>query len=107
VTFNDGTKKGTIRIYDLAAAQILGTDLDNTFTNNMYCGTSNFNVARRSENSGRDFWGDIDEAVVFNDVLSAAEIDQIRSGTFGGEAPPAASGGAGWPVLLHHWYRRR
>lgn len=87
VTYDDATKAATIRIYDANAAAILGTDVDTTTTANMYAGNSAFQIGRRTNNTGRDITGLLDEAVIFNDVLSAAEIDSIRAGTFPSAAP--------------------
>lgn len=102
VTFNDSTKKGTIRIWDETGQQIVGTDLDNTFTNNMYCGDSEFQIGRRCNNTGRDFWGDIDEAVVFNDVLTTEQIDMIRNGTY-----PTGGEETSIPIFMHHYRSQR
>lgn len=89
VTFQDSDKSYRIRIWDDNAGAILGSDATGTATNNMYVGASCFTIGT-GLNSGACLGGERDEIVVFNDVLTTGEIDQIRAGTYGAAASTAA-----------------
>lgn len=73
-----------IRIWDDTAGAIVGVDKTGIASDiciaagNLYLGYSSTVLT---------LGGNLDEVVVFNDVLSVAEIDAIRAGTFGGGAP--------------------
>lgn len=73
-----------IRIWDDTAGAILGVDKTGNsiipFINNvdLYLGYT-----------ANSLNGNEDEVLIFNDVLSIAEIDAIRQGTYGGGAPAA------------------
>jgi len=90
-TFDDVTHAWALYSWDGATAYTSS----GTFTNQIYLGTQAFAVAANSDGAFR-FDGLIDETVVFNDILTSAEIDQIRGGTYG-----ASSNINNW------WWRRR
>ena len=78
-TFQDSDKSWRIRIYDEDAATT--TETTGTATNNINVENADFEIGRYT--SAGYVNGRIDEVVVFKDILSAAEIDQIRQGIFG------------------------
>jgi len=65
-----------VRIWDNTAKAILGTDLVKMFSQNM-----SFTNAPVTIGGSMD--GLIDEMVVFNDILTVAEMDKIRQATYG------------------------
>jgi hypothetical protein len=77
VTFEDSSKAYLIRVYDYTAATAYTAS--GTTTNNINVATGVLSLSSAAQYDGR-----VDELVVFNDILSAAEIDQIRGGTYGG-----------------------
>ena len=87
-TFNNTTKTWKLRVWDDTAGSVV-LDASGTATNNI--AITNAAVAiGASLTSGtpeRYFDGLIDEVVVFRDILTTGEIDQIRSGTYSGPAP--------------------
>lgn len=86
-TFNNSTRAWQFVVWDdTASSKIVNTS--GTATNNM-----NVDDALHMIGVGRyttgfdDYWdGKIDELVVFKNILSTSEIDQIRAGTFGSPA---------------------
>jgi len=91
-TYNDSTKGWKLRIWDDTAGALLGgAEATGTTTNNMYCGSANFQIGTNQIGSVCAS-GQRDEVVIFDDILTSAEIDQIRAGTYGGGAPPATAG---------------
>ncbi len=85
ITFNSASKAYRIRIWDATANAILGTDLTGTATHNV---TFDAGEVRIGQSAGRSTYnynldGMLDEFVVFNDILTSAEIDKIRQGTYG------------------------
>jgi hypothetical protein len=76
VTYDYSTRKVHIRIWDNTAKAILGTDLVKMFSQNM-----SFTNAPVTIGGSMD--GLIDEMVVFNDILTVAEMDKIRQATYG------------------------
>jgi hypothetical protein len=86
VTYQDSDKSYKIRIWDDTAGALLGgAEVTGTTTNNI-------NVENAMWAIGSDTYfndsmgGQRDEVVVFDDILSSAEIDQIRAGTYGAAA---------------------
>jgi hypothetical protein len=84
-TFDDSDKSYRIRIWDDNASAILGSDLTGTATNNINVEDG---VLRFMGTWGGSptFDGHLDEVVVFKDILTTEEIDQIRGGTYGATA---------------------
>ena len=95
VAFQDSDRSYRIRIWDDNASDFLNSDITGNFTNNITIEDAPMfiNNLEASETSG---FGDcrMDEIVVFKDVLSTSEIDQIRAGTYG------AAGGISIPVVM-------
>ena len=71
-------------VYTASATNAAGLDVDDARLFGL--GTASYN---RGEVASRDtFDGYIDEAAVFNDILTADEIDEIRNGTYGASTGP-------------------
>ena len=92
VTYDGGDYSYRLRVWDESAQQILGTDLVGTGID-PFVGNGEVTL---SANDVSTFWnwiGNLDEVVVFNDVLTVNEIDQIRAGTYGagGNVVPLAA----------------
>ena len=99
ITYDGPTKAYRIRVWDETGGS--ATETTGTATNAMNIENGTFGVMNQNvgDSTPGDSWalrGYIDEVVVFNDVLTADEIDQIRGGTYG-----AATGTSDW------WWRRR
>jgi hypothetical protein len=85
VTFNNVSKAYRIRIWDATANAIVGTDLTGTAAHNVVIDAGEVRIGH---SAGRITYlynldGMLDEFVVFNDILTTAEIDKIRQGTYG------------------------
>jgi len=85
ITFDNASKAYRIRIWDATASAILGTDKTGTAVHNVVIDTGEVRIGH---SAGRDRFnfnldGTLDEFVVFNDILTSAEIDKIRQGTYG------------------------
>ena len=95
VTYDGSTRAYRIRVWD---------DTGSSVTESTGTGAQTMNIEDeefRLDNLGSSSWGLVgylDECVMFNDVLTSDEIDEIRNGTYG-EA--ASTGTSNW------WYRRR
>lgn len=89
-TYNGSTKAWRIRVWDDTASSVAET----TGTGSQTIDSSNtepfslFNAY--SWVYGNGFEGYLDEAVLFNDILTADEIDEIRQGTYGASSPSAS-----------------
>ncbi len=87
VTYRDDTKAYVMRVYDYTAAAVVFTMTGN--------GTADVQVTEQDLRIGYPNVGDsfpsmwLDEVVVFGDLLSTDEIDQIRAGTYIMELPHA------------------
>ncbi|HNS20344.1 MAG TPA: pre-peptidase C-terminal domain-containing protein [Sedimentisphaerales bacterium] len=83
VTYQDSNRTFRINVYDADA----GTTLSNrtgTMTYNISVTDAGVYIGARSDlSANRYFDGLLDEMVVFNDILTTAEIAQIRAGTYG------------------------
>ncbi len=92
-TYQDSDKSYHIRVWDQTASTVY--DKTGTATANV---TLNANALKFASwtNVNQLLAGTFDEIAVFNDILTTAEIDQIRGGTFG-----ATSSVNNW------WWRRR
>ncbi|MBE3092819.1 MAG: LamG domain-containing protein [Chloroflexi bacterium] len=91
VTYDgDGDDGYRIRIWDDTAGAILGTDKTGT-ASDIFIGVASFALGYGNTATLN---GNLDEVVVFNDVLSVAEIDAIRAGTYG------AAAGTTYPIAL-------
>lgn len=86
VAVDGATGNYRIRIWDDTAGAILGTDKTGTAANALYLNTRVFAIGSRAGSPWLD--GLLDEVAVFNDVLSATEIDAIRAGTYAAGSTP-------------------
>ena len=82
--YNVPAREYRIRIWDDTAGSILGVD-GTGLPIDINISATPFTLS----DSANSLDGNLDEVVVFDDVLSVAEIDQIRSGTYGAAPPPA------------------
>ena len=92
VTYDVATKAYRIRVYD-ADADTVSEGTGNS-TNSMSTGDYRVGLGVYGPTSGT-LEAKIDEMVIFNDLLTADEIDEIRSGTYNEGAPASTA-----PVLL-------
>jgi len=84
ITFDNNDKSYRIRIWDDNASSILGFDETGTAANALNIEDATFAIGDSSAlDSTYQIDGLFDEIVVFNDVLSADEIDEVRAGTYG------------------------
>jgi len=94
VTYDVSDRSGRIRVWDDTAGALLDSDETGTFTATDARDVGLTIGARGDGNREHD--GYLDEIVVFDDVLSTAEIDQIRAGTY------AEGVGTMVPMAWHH-----
>ncbi|UCD52921.1 MAG: hypothetical protein JSW27_09825 [Phycisphaerales bacterium] len=87
-TFDDDTKSWKMRVWDDTAGAILASD-SGTATNNVNFTDIGWYLGDGAVD-GYPFDGKLDEVLVFNDILTTEEIDEIREATYG-----ASSGGSG------------
>lgn len=81
VTYSTATRLTRIRLWDDTAQTIVGNDIHTTAANAVSITDTPVTIGARGD-AGRPFDGLMDEVVVFNDVLTANEISQIRQGTY-------------------------
>lgn len=82
VTINGTTGAYRIRIHDYTGDAQLDSDKTGTlngFVDPIQVSTADFVLG----SPGTNWEGNLDEVVIFNDILSVAEIDQIRDSTYG------------------------
>ena len=87
-TFNNTTKAWQLRVWDdTAGSGVL--DASGTAPNNIAITSAGVAIGASLKNGTpeRYFDGLIDEVVVFSDILTTGEIDQIRQGTYAGSTP--------------------
>jgi len=89
-TFKNSTKLGTVRLWDDTAGSVIYSG-SHTFTNAAIADNGEFHIGGYYPDGYR-FDGLLDELVVFDDILTATEIDQIRKGIYG-HAGFASDGG--------------
>lgn len=82
VTFQDSDKSFKMRIWDDNASALLGgAEVTGNTTNNINVENAQWHIgSATSINNSAGM--QIDEIVVFNDILTSGEIDQIRAGTY-------------------------
>ena len=91
ITYNAGTKAYYARLWNGTTA----SEVSGTTTNAPTVADAPFCVGGRFENgspeppSSNTYSGVLDELVIFNDLLTADEIDDIRGGTYSTAAAPA------------------
>lgn len=84
-TFDNSSRAYRIRIWDATTHAILGTDKTGTAVHSVVNDSGEVQIGH-SAGLNRFLYnldGTLDEFVVFNDVLSVADIDKIRQGTYG------------------------
>lgn len=99
ITFQDSDGAYKIRIWGDTESAVISNVADN-FTENIYISTMEFTIAAKS-GGGATYDGNIDEVVVFDDILTDGEIDEIRAGTYG------AAAGLSIPIAMHHYKQMR
>jgi hypothetical protein len=80
-TYNDADRSYRIRVYDPVTD--MAYERTGTFLNNISVTNADVRIGGTLPSSVYYANGLLDEMVVFNDILTAAEIDQIRQGTYG------------------------
>ena len=97
-TYQDSDKSFKIRIWDDNASALLGgAEETGNSTNNMNIEDAEMYLgAAAIGNAVGTHDGLMDEVVVFKDILSSAEIDEIRAGTYG------AAAGHNVVIIEHH-----
>lgn len=83
-TYEDTGKAYRIRVWDDNASDFLGTDLTGTGTGDINDTTDTVYVGVAAGINSHCFDGFIDEVAIFSRILTTAQIDQIRGGTYGG-----------------------
>ena len=83
ITFQDSDKSYQMRIWGDTEAAVVENS-SGTFTNSIFVSTGPLNVGSMGSTN---YDGNLDEIVVFDDILTADEIDQIRAGTYGATVP--------------------
>lgn len=81
ITYSQSTKAYTFRVWDDGAGSVISNASGNT-TNTMSITAASVLLGARSGGADAFLDGILDEVVVFDDLLSTAEIDEIRSGTY-------------------------
>ena len=87
-TFNNTTKAWELRVWDDTAGSVV-LNASGTAANNISITNAAVAIGASLKNGTpeRYFDGLIDEVVVFNDILTTGEIDQIRQGSYSAVAP--------------------
>jgi len=84
MTFNGQNKSYRIRIWDDTTAAILGSDKVGVALHTVYPNSEELRIGHiPGETKSYNLDGMLDELVVFNDILTVAEIDKVRQGTYG------------------------
>jgi len=97
MTYDGATKGWMIRIWDDDASSVGETT--GTGAQVMNCGGAGFYICNYQD-LFNGILGQIDEVTIFNDVLTADQIDMIRLGTYSGT-------GEGSSGINDWWWRRR
>ncbi len=109
-TFQDSDKSWQLVVWDdTAVSKII--DTSGNSTNNIYVGIAPVAVVLGYFDGGtpfNPFDGEQDEVVVFKDILTIAEIDEIRAGTYGPATVETVVAGIGiqaevgtnWPEIV-------
>lgn len=93
VTYDSSDNSMKLRVWDDDAGDLLDDNKEGTVSGDMSPDTAPVEVGR--------FWGSlyydgkVDEVVIFKDVLSDSEIDQIRAGTYGAGVTEKSSSDTG------------
>jgi len=95
MTWNNTTKAYLIRVWDDTAGDYHGSDFSGTGSNQMSIDSAPLVLGDRGQmDDAYDLRGNLDEVVIFNDVLTTTEIDEIRAGTYSGPVTTLGLAGA-------------
>ena len=94
-TYDDSDKSYRVRCWDSNDVQLLAADVTGNTTNNINVEAGADWCLGRMNSTPNSFTGNMDEVVVFDRILTADEIDEIRAGTFG-----ASAGGQVVPLMI-------
>jgi len=102
ITYDASDNSMKIRVWDDNAGALLDSNKEGTAGGDMAPNAGALEVGRFYETDADTFDGKIDEVVFFKDVLSDAEIDQIRAGAYGASVSEknAADTGSGAEASL-------
>lgn len=107
VVYDASTNGMKIRIWDDYNSALLGSNATGTASGDMSPTASQLEIGRIDSDNSRCFDGKIDEVVIFKKVLTDAEIDAIRAGTYSGGVTEKTSSdtgsGADTVVSLETW----
>ncbi|HUT96627.1 MAG TPA: LamG domain-containing protein [Dehalococcoidales bacterium] len=84
-----------IRVWDDNAGALLDDNKEGTAGGDMYFSAAQFEIGRYGASDSYIFDGKLDEVAIFNKVLTDAEIDAIRAGTYSGGATEKSSADTG------------
>jgi len=82
VTHEGSTRDYRIRIWDDTAQEQLAADKTGSLTNELSVRSAGVSIGCRSDGESFPLDGLIDDVLVFDDVLTVSEIDQIRAQTY-------------------------
>jgi hypothetical protein len=92
VSYQNSDKSYRVRVYDTSNSTAYSAT-GNT-TNNINVEAGVFEVGSAENQSVGEFDGRLDELVIFNDIVTTDEQDQIIAGTYDAGGAPAVGGGA-------------
>lgn len=91
ITYDASDNGMKIRVWDDDAGALLDDNKATTAGGDMSPRAAPLEIGRFYTDDAYTFDGRMDEVVIFNDVLSDDEIDQIRAGTYGGATEKSSS----------------
>jgi hypothetical protein len=94
VTYDSSDNGMKIRIWDDNAGSLLDSNKTDTAAGDMSPDSAPLEIGRWDGSDTRTFDGKIDEVVIFKDVLTDDEIDEIRAGTYGTASAQAVGAGS-------------
>jgi hypothetical protein len=98
VTFDNATNTVHMRLYDTSNSTVYDDSYTSTYNSGIRATSGTFGIGY----AGGDAWdGNIDEVVVFDEVLSSGDIDKVRGGTYGGVATTGERIYAGITSVVH------
>jgi len=99
VVYDGGTEAMLIRIWDDTVGAIHGVDYTANLGNTGFAATGEitFGCYKSFQYDVNPLTGNLDEFVIFKDILTADEIDEIRIGNYG-FLPPVIAGIAARPI---------
>jgi hypothetical protein len=98
VTYDSSDNGMKIRIWDDNAGSLLDSNKTDTAAGDMSPDSAPLEIGRWDGSDARTFDGKIDEVVIFKDVLTDDEIDEIRAGTYGGCNENISNSPSTWSV---------